>query len=219
MRLATGQVEGGVYKVDDGSDADSIKLVAINGNGKIVLRDALIAAVRATCNECCREVAHVPLAYWNESVFRFFLVRHLLTIAPTVHLHCEWNRVDLAFEDGDGVTLVEIKFYPYRGLDLASKGGPSKQNFREFEKVVLKLESAAQSSWGLKCGRIVASFLVLVYVDPIDPQGRPTFGKYYDDLKPIESMHAVHPIVHRSSIAVEAHLTCKLLEIVVPKMC
>src|SRR5687767_12176072 len=53
MRLVTGQVNGQVYQIDDGSDPDSIKLIALNGNGKINLRDALIAAVQATCNECC----------------------------------------------------------------------------------------------------------------------------------------------------------------------
>jgi hypothetical protein len=53
----------------------------------------------------------VPSVHWNESVFRFNLVRHLLAQNAGLDCRTEWNRVDLVIQLPEGATLVELKFY------------------------------------------------------------------------------------------------------------
>ena len=65
----------------------------------------LTQALEATCADLPTEVGLVPLEYWNESVFRFLLIRHMRAIAPDTVCWTEWNRVDLVLPGPAGATL------------------------------------------------------------------------------------------------------------------
>ena len=98
-------------------------------------RSVIAAALREACTEMLDELPTVPLAHWNESVFRYLVVRRLLAAEPIVQCMTEWNRVDLLLPGPAGAVLVEVKFFGiqslrgFEGKVLRSKGGPSAQNY------------------------------------------------------------------------------------------
>jgi hypothetical protein len=143
-------------------------------------RSVIAAALRETCSDMLAEVQCVPLAHWNESVFRFFLVRRLLTVKPVITCMTEWNRVDLLLPGPDGGILIEVKFFgiqPLRdssGQFLRSKGGPSAKNVREYKQVIEKIRAFGRASWRSDCGGIGGGFLVLTYADLVTPEAERT---------------------------------------------
>ena len=181
----------------------------------------IVQALRSTCADLLEEVKRVPLAHWNESVVRYFLVRHLLTASPAIECLTEWNRVDLMLPATDGAVLVEMKFFtaqPLRdhaGRTLRFKGRPSPQNYREYEQVVEKVRTAGQEECASAYGHVVAGFLVLAYTDPIEPQGRPTYASYNDGLAPNQVITGIDTIVSQARLDSESVFTCKLLEIAI----
>lgn len=184
-------------------------------------RSVIAAALRQTCTEMLNELPNVPLAHWNESVFRYFLVRRLLAAEPVVQCMTEWNRVDLLLPGPAGGVLVEVKFFGIqslcdsKGKVLRSKGGPSTQNYREYEEVVDKIRAADRAPWRSDCGGIAGGFLVLTYADPLNPSGARTYSSYYDALMPGGHIVAIESIVERAPAGTGFQFTCKLLEIAV----
>ena len=159
----------------------------------------------------------VPPAHWNESVFRFFLVRRLLSAAPTVDCRTEWNRVDLVFPDPDGAALVEVKFFATQPLSdhtgrlIRMKGGPSAQNHQEYEAVLEKLRLSRRADWAPSCGGVAEAYLVLAYEDAIG--ARYTYASHYDAVEPSGPVRFIQQIVQRAPIGGDAVFTCKLLMI------
>ena len=174
-------------------------------------QEVLASALSGVCDDLVEECRSVPLKHWNEAVFRHFFVRRLLRADPSLRVECEWNRVDAALFVDDGATLVEIKFFPYRGKEIR-KGGPSRQNYAEFEQVIAKLSNIGHRSWAANV-RLNGLFLVLVYFDPRSPSHRATFSSFYAQLKANHVLKSVIEIRSTQTIG-DAVMTCKLLEVV-----
>jgi len=165
-------------------------------------------------------MARVPSVHWNESVFRFNLVRHLLAQNPGLDCRTEWNRVDLAIQRPEGATLVELKFYAarphhdHKGELVRFKGGPSPQNQRELFASLDSLRFARRQAWAKQCGQIIDAYLVLVYLDPREPNRRRTFASYYDAIEaPNERVSRVWTVLRATPTADGRLFTCKLLEV------
>lgn len=181
-----------------------------------LLRTALAQA----CSVLPAEIRSVPLEHWNESVFRFLLVRQLLSLAPDTSCWSEWNRVDLVLSAPTGATLVEIKFYTHgeirdhAGRVLRSKGGPSKKNVLEFNASLATLADSANMPWAVSCGGVAAAFLVLAYFDPVQAsKGKDSFAKHYGHLLAGGPIVAVDTIVQEIPVGESMAFTCKLIEV------
>jgi len=130
------------------------------------------------------ELRRVPLAGWNESVFRYSFCQQLSGICGDVQQFVECDQIDLVLHHGDEKAFVEFKFYvhpqrfdPYTGVSSGFKGGPSLQNLREFQRCVQQLHDR-QSVPGL------SKYIVLAYADPV-VAGAPgkRYSDYYDDYR------------------------------------
>jgi hypothetical protein len=188
-------------------------------SGEKGVRAFLGQALEATCSTLASEVRLVPLEYWNESVLRFLLVRHLRSIERDVTCWSEWNRVDLVLPGVHGATLVELKFFTHQPLRRLGgevtrlKGGPSKKNVREFQSSVQTLAEAAAKPWAPNCGGVVAAFLVLAFCDRDQPLSKPTYGEFYDSLEPDCCIISIKTIVERMPLDEGMNFSCKLLEV------
>ena len=96
-------------------------------------------ALARTCSALPTEVLTVPLEHWDESVFRWLLIRHVLALAPGgTPCWSEWHRVDLVLPSPFGATLIELKFFAHRLLRNHSprivrmKGGPVPETSASF---------------------------------------------------------------------------------------
>lgn len=181
--------------------------------------DLLRKALKRACSALPGEVRSVPIEHWNESVFRWLLVRHLLAVAPGTQCWSEWHRVDLVLPAASGATLIELKFYAHRPLRdqstgvIRMKGGPSDQNVREFNSSVDNLVGNAARHWTRACGGIRAGYVVLAYCDSIRATGKPTYASYYGKLQPQGSVASVETIVEELALDSDTLLTCKLLTV------
>jgi hypothetical protein len=127
------------------------------------IHEAIVAALQSTCDEFLESVRTIPLEWWNESVFRFFLMRQLS--ARGIQCRCEWNKVDIVIlQPEHGVVLVELKFYDRRPHHdqadriLRYKGGPGPKNLDEFKNGLKRLRdnAAKPRNWGSTATRTSA---------------------------------------------------------------
>jgi hypothetical protein len=176
-------------------------------------------ALSSTCHNLPNELQAVPLQFWNESVFRYFLVRELRLLAPELKCWSEWNRIDLVLLGDAGSTLIEIKFFTHRdredlaGKVLARKGGPSPHNYFEFQKSLKTLADATKSKWVQHCGGVSSAFFVLVYIDPICLQKRRTYDSFYGNIACGDLITNIEILAERISLAQDHQMTCKLLTV------
>ena len=132
-----------------------------------LMRQLLIAAFEEAVTRFKAEEALMPLARWNESVFRFLYSRVIAAKEPDVTQLVECNRIDLMLHRRTERAFVEFKFYthsvgynPVTGMMERMKGYPSSQNRREFENCVKILRERTVSPEVLK-------LVVLFYADPV----------------------------------------------------
>ena len=179
----------------------------------------LQTALARACAVLPAERGSVPLDHWNESVFRWLLIRHLLAGAPGTPCWSEWHRVDLVIPSTSGATLVELKFFAHRplrdhsGRVVRLKGGPSDHNVGEFWASIDTLANSAARHWARACGGISAGYFVLAYCDPVRISGQPTYGSYYKKLKPEARILSIEPIVEELPLDTDTAFTCQLLTV------
>lgn len=175
--------------------------------------DVLEKHLKATCEELLEDVKQIPIRFWNESVFRYHLLRRIHKDDPSLLHDVEWKRWDFVLRDGQDWIPVELKFWCHCGDREKQRGGPSKQNQKEFKEVLEKLCSARRSGT-FPDSNVSHAFLILVYVDPIGPERKKTFGAAYDDLTLFNQSMGTLPRVVLERVECEAntHLTCKLIE-------
>lgn len=129
----------------------------------------------------------------DEFTFRamFMVAAHDLLDAP--RFQTEWNKFDLLVQIGDTTTVVEFKYYMRRftfglgGERMLPKGGPSRQNEKEFWKCVHKLRTRELPGVGDR-------WLVLLYDRPPEDTSRYSFHRSYGDLAPGEDFMEVWPL-------------------------
>ncbi len=183
----------------------------------ILTLSSLTKVLTLACDDVLRELANVPSEHWNESVFRFFIVRQLLKI-PDIDCRSEWNRVDLVIQSPRGATLLELKFFtsqPLRdqaGKTIRMKGRPSPKNYGEYENALKKLRSAREAKWIRFCDGVASAHLLLAYIDPV-MTNKPTYGSHYDSIAAGDGFASVHTILERVPVAIESCLTCKLITV------
>lgn len=168
------------------------------------------------------ELQQTPLPLWNESVFRFFVVRAMHQEERAWHCQTEWRRVDLLLEK-DGVRIpIEFKFYVFArstdGEESWAKGGPGKKNYKEFCTCLAKLrdfgkESApAGASWNT-----AHRLLILVYEDQPARRGH-VYASYYANPSLPEELNRSIRLESRTLEAIacgkETTLHCKLFEVI-----
>jgi hypothetical protein len=118
----------------------------------------------------------------NESVFRYFCIRHLPTV-PSLRYETEWHkRVDLHVSTAACSFAVEFKWYARRhhrrdGRPVGNKGGASKQNEAEFAKSWRKLAEACAGHDMRPQG-----YLILVYEVLDEDRRARTFHRSYGGL-------------------------------------
>ena len=173
------------------------------------------------------ESQRTPLVHWNESVFRFMFVRALLSEYPHVRCDVEWRRYDLLIHDIDGPSLLEFKFYvrPWlidlRGKRIRPKGGPSKQNFREFCECIEKLALVDDAPWRTTDDVPIAHrFIILAYADSVDMVDRRSYSYWYDEINLPVSTQEKARLVRLLTLnklhcpVAESHYKCALLEVI-----
>src|SRR5688572_28687951 len=106
--------------------------------------EQILSGVQGAWDDLIRDLEHVPLPLWNESVFRFLFIKSLLRVNPAIDCETEWQRHDLLVSLEDAAVLVEFKFFQNRlgrsdGDKRRAKGGEGVQNFREFCEAAEKL--------------------------------------------------------------------------------
>lgn len=183
-------------------------------------RESLIEILAAAAEDVVRELSHVPIAHWNEDVFRFFIVRRFIAEMPKVDCRTEWNRIDLVFPSLEGALLLELKFFDSRphsdhtGALLRIKGGPSGKNAAEFHEAIQKLRGIRRKPWIAECGGVASAHLLLAYFDPIRPKpGSSTYGSYYSDIGIGDGISWVHVIQENTRIGEELQFNCKLITV------
>jgi hypothetical protein len=182
------------------------------------MTDLLRKALVKTCNRFQEDVKKVALGYWNESVFRFYLIQDILALNSSTEVWSEWHRVDLVLSYLSRVTIVELKFftrnelYDLSGKFIRWKGGPSKKADDEFTYTVDKLTSCRQQSWASGHPNIDSARLILVYFDRMDSKGT-YHSRYEGQLSSDKRILKVDTIVEAIPIPKDALFTCKLLTI------
>lgn len=182
----------------------------------MLTRDYLSEGLKRTCEELRKNVSRTPLKFWNESVFRYHLIGHLLDIDQSRVWDVEWKRVDLIVvgDTGDKVP-VEVKFWCFRGERENYRGGPSPQNQREYRKVVGKLIESKRAAC-FKGHTVKEAYLILLYADPAVAAARPTFGQYYDELVEENCKPHLVDLCEFTESDTRLKMTCKLLEFTLP---
>lgn len=190
--------------------------------------EILDRGLREACKILLEDVKHVPVRFWNESVFRYQLIRQIYSHEPEAVHDIEWKRWDFVLQEvkqngGKQFIPIEIKFWCHCGDRNPQRGGPSSQNVAEFEQVLGKLQGARKCPALLKAKMdIKQAFLILVYADPIEPGIKRTFGRDYDDLSRWNSQFGLNTRVIHERVPCEpksgeqkraTQLTCKLIEV------
>lgn len=184
-----------------------------------VVRMNFEPALSAACDDLIAELPRIPIGHWNESVFRFFIVRRFLELNPCTRCETEWNRIDLFFQDSSVSVLLEIKFYCTRtsanlpGSKQKRKGGPSTQNFGEFCKNIEKLRDCPSAAWCAVDAPPPRAFLTLAYIDAADNATRATFEAFYAIERLRNLAHVLDVKVVKRADAGDYSFTCILLEI------
>jgi hypothetical protein len=131
------------------------------------MHQLLTAAFEEAVTQFKAEEVLMPLARWNESVFRFYYSRAIARLEPDVTQLFECSRIDLVLHRGTERAFVEFKFYTHSvgydsitGMTGRMKGYPSLQNRREFENCVKTLRERPVPPEVLK-------LVALFYADPV----------------------------------------------------
>lgn len=142
------------------------------------MKTLLKTALAKTTQAIHAESESIPVHHLNESVFRFFLARSIMSIAPSAIVVPELDKIDLVVHHRDRVAFIEIKYLVHtEGLDpvslalLYKKGFPSLSNQRQF----------VQSIDILRRRRVAAhvyKFAVVFWADPPTCRGR-TYDAWY----------------------------------------
>ncbi len=157
------------------------------------------------------ELARVPPPHWNESVFRFFIVRRFLADMPKLECETECNKIDLVFPSPEGLVLLELKFFDSRPMKT---GGPTRKNFWEYEDNIEKLRTIRDKAWISTHGGVAHAHLLLAYFDPVTTNKRKrTYGSYYDGIAPGGPISSVRTILERAPVGQGSCLTCKLITV------
>jgi len=135
------------------------------------------------------ELSRFPLPHFTESVFRYFFVRSMLELYPSVRCETEWKKCDLFFFDSMGPSVIEFKFYvhnrhrDFQGKNRYWKGGAGQQNFDEFCGCVRKLVDFDKVSWGKDRGLDVKNrYLILAYANTSEHKEERSYRYWYDRL-------------------------------------
>jgi len=158
------------------------------------MHQLLTAAFQETVTQFKAEEVLMPLARWNESVFRFLYSRAIATLEPDVTQLVECSRIDLVLYRRSERAFVEFKFYIHSvaydsvtGEKLGKKGYPSLKNRREFENCVKALRQRLVPPEVLK-------LVALFYADPV-PGTRNTFDMCYGNRSGIENELKIRRLV------------------------
>ena len=156
-------------------------------------------------------------------------VQALLSEYPHVRCDVEWRFIDLLIQDSGGPSLIEFKYYvrPWlvdlRGKRIRAKGGPSKQNFREFCQCVEKLADIDDATWRATDDvPFTHRYLILAYADSSDMVGRKSYRHRYDEIQlPVKlqekaSLVRILTLDQLHCPVADAHYKCALLEVVPP---
>ena len=156
-----------------------------------MVRD-IVSALQGAWKDLVRDLEHVPLPLWNESVFRFSFIRSLLQANPSIYCETEWEHHDLLISIDGMAVIVEFKFFQSRRGIVSpegrrAKGGAGVQNFREFceaaEKLSLRVANPALGATTLRLG---SAFLIIAYADSREGKIHPKrqfFSDFYDVVK------------------------------------
>ena len=147
------------------------------------MRQLLIAAFEEAVTRFKADEALMPLARWNESVFRFLYSRVIAAKEPDVTQLVECNRIDLVLHRRTERAFMfythSVGYNPTTGMMERMKGYPSPQNRREFENCVKVLRERTVSPEVLK-------LVVLFYADPVTAT-RNTYEMSYGNNSSIEN--------------------------------
>jgi len=154
------------------------------------VKKRLKAVLLAAMSRLRSHAKRVELPNVDESTFRSFFLAELRRRYPA-KCETEWKRFDLFVDWPGNRTLIEFKFYLYKGR----KGGPSFKNRREFDACKEKLLKHDGDE-------IVTKWLVLVYQCDPKSGGKHTFEKHYDREGVLIGPHAMDGV-----------LTCRLIEV------
>jgi hypothetical protein len=145
------------------------------------MRQLLIKAFEEAVGQFKAEEVLMPLARWNESVFRFFYCRAIAKLEPDVTQLVECSRIDLVLHRRSERAFVEFKFYTHSvaynsitGKMGRTKGYPSLKNRREFENCVKALRQRPGPPEVLK-------LVALFYADPVAATQKTYEISYGDD--------------------------------------
>lgn len=152
------------------------------------MRQLVITAFKDAVAQIESDMALMPIARWNESVFRFMYSRAVTQTASDrvldVRQFFECERVDLVLHHQSERAFVEFKFCIHSPKYKASlgescgwKGYPSDKNLSEFTKCVRNLRERSVSPDALK-------LVALFYADPINTKAK-KYEDYYGDRRRI----------------------------------
>lgn len=182
-------------------------------------KELLKRAVKRTCFTLQDEANRIEPDHWNESVFRYHIIRNLIEMHPKLDCRTEWKKIDLMIPAEDGVVLVELKFYsrrPTRDHEyklLGWKGGAGAKNYRESLAVLEKLAENVGNQVGHLVNAIAGRVLVLAYLDHVD-QGRvKTFGSYYEHISTEMYVTNVTKIAKEIPVGGSLVLSCLIIEV------
>ncbi len=131
-------------------------------------------------NHTDKSIRHV-----NESVFRYFVIRHFLEHHPNIGIDDEWKRIDLLLRHDNHQAAIEFKFYdsrpskPIHGL-TTYKGGAGKKNHAEFENSLKSLLSLDEKDWyKTQKANITERYFILVGTKLPNSDNKRDFAIFY----------------------------------------
>jgi hypothetical protein len=164
------------------------------------MRQLLITAFKDAVNQIKADAVFMPLARWNESIFRFIFSRAIAiaNLEQDVTQFFECSRIDLVLQRESERAFVEFKFYAHltkhdewSGEETGKKGYPSLKNIGEFAASVAKLRERSQGTPGIpEPLKLVALF----YADPVGTKGL-TYDECYGDGSDVDDKLNIHRLV------------------------
>jgi hypothetical protein len=194
-----------------------------NWNGVTIgppMRQLLITAFKDAVNQIEADGVLMPLARWNESIFRFIFSRAIANLEPDVRQFFECSKIDLVLHRKSERAFVEFKFYAHltkhdewSGKKTGKKGYASPKNIREFEASVAKLRVRSQSNLEIP---EPLKLLALFYADPVGTKGL-AYDKCYGDGSDVDDRLNIHRLVSIGTFPLNGADCCARLFEVEPK--
>jgi len=129
----------------------------------------------------------------NESVFRYFIVRELISLDSKFDIEDEWHRIDLLLKSPSSQAAVELKFYDSRPLYTIDgltklKGGAGSKNFSEFLNSLRIINSEIDNfNWYREEGaNINERFFILIGTKRISAGRNGDFKRLYFPVETID---------------------------------